>query len=492
MDIATLLAKLNPLLSAPENNLDDILKLLHKNDRLAEYEVARFVVAEKVRPFIDGLLTHLNEEKRRQGLDCARLLLGRSQAASIIRRSQNDVNPRVRRAAQVNMLRLHLDNAQPTEAKKQAKKGKTKAAPKKTLDFPANEKDLLAALSLPNAAALRPLIRAGSGRGAPYVDFEIPKRTGGMRKVSAPRAKLKKAQQVILHKYLDKAKVHDACHGFVSKRSIVTNAAQHVKSAVIVKVDIENFFPSIHYQRVMGLFVKLGARQSIAQQLAALTTYRPKRDDGKVAWPSVLPQGAPTSPMVANLVCARLDARLTGLATKVGAKYTRYADDLTFSFKHPPQVPLGRFLWWVNNILFQEGFTENAKKRRILRPHNQQRITGIVVNEKVHIPREERRKFKAILHNCEKHGIKSQAKDRTDFTSYLLGYASFAHMVQPDLGADWLKRVRALVKKPLRQICNTPLQTPLTSALIYDLLSAGDGSGSGVSNTLALAPDSST
>src|SRR5207248_737574 len=112
----------------------------------------------------------------------------------------------------------------------------------------------------------------------------------------------------------------------------------------------------------------------VANVLAGLTTYRPKLDDGTVVWPGILPQGAPTSPALANLACRRLDARLASLANKVGAVYTRYADDLTFSFAKPPEIRIGRLLWWVDVICEQEGFIERPDKRRILRSKHQQRV----------------------------------------------------------------------------------------------------------------------
>src|SRR5262249_23925357 len=142
--------------------------------------------------------------------------------------------------------------------------------------------------------------------------------------------------------------------------------------------------------------------------VAGLTTYRPKI--GKtVVWPGMLPQGAPTSPALANLACRRLDARLDKLAAKYEATYTRYADDLTFSFAKQPEIRIGRFLWFVDAICEQEGFLERPDKRRILRNKHQQRVTGIVVNNGVHVPRVDRKRFRAILHNCAKHGVKSQA-----------------------------------------------------------------------------------
>jgi retron-type reverse transcriptase len=279
------------------------------------------------------------------------------------------------------------------------------------------------------------------------VEFDIPKASGGVRTLAAPRPALKAIQRTILREMLRVLPTHEAAHGFVPGRSIMTNAAPHVGAALVVKLDLRDFFPSVHYRRVVGLFEQLGYREDVAALLAGLTTHCRLLPDGRPAWPGVLPQGAPTSPVIANLVCRRLDARLTGLSTSVGAVYTRYADDLTFSFPAPPSRGIGRFFWWVEAICQQEGFSENVSKRRILRPSNQQRITGIVVNDGLSVPLEERRRFRATLANCERDGLASQARGRPDFGDYLVGFASYLAMVHPEQGKDLLRRARALAQK---------------------------------------------
>jgi RNA-directed DNA polymerase len=164
-------------------------------------------------------------------------------------------------------------------------------------------------------------------------------------------------------------------------------------------------------------------------------------------WPGLLPQGAPTSPAISNLVCRRLDARLTGLATKLGARYTRYADDLSFSFHDDAadSVDVGRAFWWIDQVLQQEGFAEHPGKRQVLRPHRRQLVTGIVVNEHAAVPREDRRRFRAILNNCRKHGVASQAQGRDDFADYLRGFAAYVNMVSPALGQRFVAEVDELL-----------------------------------------------
>jgi retron-type reverse transcriptase len=288
--------------------------------------------------------------------------------------------------------------------------------------------------------------RPAGARGSFYVEFKIPKRNG-FRTLAAPRPRLKGAQRLLLDSFFNALPLHPAAHGFRPNRSIITNAKPHVGAGLVVKMDLQDFFPSVHYRRVEGLMWKLGHTREVARALARLTTYHSKLPNGRSVQPGVLPQGAPTSPVIANLISKGLDGRLTGLAKKWGAQYTRYADDLTFSFKerHPPK--LERFLWWVNAICQQEGFIENASKRRLLRSGSRQSVTGLVVNEKVSVPRHVRRRFKAILHNVKKNGLAAEARGRKDFAQWFRGMAAYLAMVHPEQGKKWLTEVRAILKK---------------------------------------------
>jgi hypothetical protein len=233
----------------------------------------------------------------------------------------------------------------------------------------------------------------------------------------------------------------------------VTNAAPHLGAAVLLKFDLTDFFPTFHYFRVMGLFASLGypvgvgrfasrdEAREVAPTLARLCTYTtdPRRfGDG------FMPQGAPTSPALSNLVCRALDARLDGLAHRSGGAYTRYADDLTFSFPAGFDK-IGRFRWWVDQVCHQEGFLVNPKKSRVIRRSQRQTVTGIVTNDALRVPRDQRRRFRAILHNCRVHGVASQARGNPGFADYLRGFASYLHMVHPEEGADLLRQVDALL-----------------------------------------------
>jgi retron-type reverse transcriptase len=316
-----------------------------------------------------------------------------------------------------------------------------------------------------NLAALRKLLDIRSARqlgyfllatdqdDGPYTKFTIPKRDGTEREICAPKPQLRWVQRQILDKILAKVPVHDAAHGFIPGRSIVTNALPHKGAQLLVKFDLTDFFPTIHYYRVLGLFASLGyyvgdARFGSADDnthtaptLARLCCYTPAPGTWGNA---LLPQGAPASPAISNLVCRRLDARLEGLAQRNGGVYTRYADDLTFSFRDD-SVNLGRFRWWVDQVCHQEGFFVNQQKFRVIRASQRQVVTGIVVNDELRVPRRERRRFRAILHNCRKHGVESQARGRPQFTAYLRGYASYIHMVDPEEGAELLQQVEDLL-----------------------------------------------
>lgn len=298
------------------------------------------------------------------------------------------------------------------------------------------------------------LLLATDHENGPYTKFTIPKRDGSEREICAPKPALRAVQRKILDKILAKVPTHEAAHGFVPGRSTVTNAQPHQGAELLLKFDLKDFFPTIHYYRVLGLFTSLGyyladlkfgsedSSKRVAPVLARLCCYTPNPFHWRRA---VMPQGAPTSPALSNLICRGLDARLHGLAQANEGIYTRYADDLTFSFPKQP-LDLGRFRWWVDQICHQEGFLVNQQKFRVIRRSQRQSVTGIVVNDTLRIPRPQRRLFRAILHNCHKHGVDSQARGRPGFRDYLRGYASYIHMVHPEEGQELLAQVNALLE----------------------------------------------
>jgi hypothetical protein len=449
---------------APDK-LERINKLFADPRAPAEFQVGRHFVSRMLAPNVEAQIASLDPDDRKTAIASARLVFAKSHAARMLRHVFHDPDASVRGLARRTMRKLGLEELTPPALRGSGRGGPSAWAfgifasdwvPQRKPKKPARV-DALAKYKLPPLKTvgdvqklvgvddLDPLMRAGTGPGSGYVEFEIAKAKGGTRRIAAPRQTLRKVQRIILDQILARVPMHDACHGFVEGRSTVTNARPHQGAALVVKLDLKDFFPTVHYRRVRGLFKHLGYSETVAAALAGLTTYRPKLDNGDVVWPGILPQGAPTSPALANLACRRLDRRLAQLAAKYGATYTRYADDLTFSFREMPDIKLGRFLWWVDGICQQEGFIERTDKRRILRRKHQQRVTGIVVNAGVHVPRADRKRFRAILHNCKKHGVASQARGRTDFEAYLAGYAAYVHMVDPELGKQWIAEVDRLL-----------------------------------------------
>ncbi|MFW6162978.1 MAG: reverse transcriptase family protein, partial [Planctomycetota bacterium] len=218
-----------------------------------------------------------------------------------------------------------------------------------------------------------------------YITFAVPKTTGGYRVLYAPKARLKQAQRWVHRRILDRVPLPDAVHGFAHGRSIHTNAAQHAGQAMVLTADLENFFPSITYRRVRGIFQAIGYGEEVAIALGLLCTVKPAPKVCEFLGGQhhrLLPQGAPTSPTLANLACRRLDARLGGLARAFGCTYTRYADDLTFSGDEAFERALPRFLPLLRRIIDEEGFRVNRRKMHFARRGARQRVTGLVVNDR--------------------------------------------------------------------------------------------------------------
>ena len=288
-----------------------------------------------------------------------------------------------------------------------------------------------------------------------YQRFMLPKKTGGERLISAPMPRLKRAQYWVLDTILSKIPLHEAAHGFVTGRSIVTNAAPHVGRDVVVNFDLKDFFPTLTWRRVKGKFRGLGYSEPVATALALICT-EPDVDelelDGQRLFaqrgPRRLPQGAPTSPALTNLICSRLDARLTGLAGRLGFTYTRYADDMTFSASGEASAKTGALLKYVEEIVTSEGFTVHPGKTRVMRKHRRQEVTGLVVNERLAAPRDVLRRFRALLHQIEASG--PDGKRWGGGGNVLLaavGFAQFVRMVDGETGAPLLAKAKALAAR---------------------------------------------
>ena len=276
-----------------------------------------------------------------------------------------------------------------------------------------------------------------------YHRYDVPKKSGGTRHISAPKPDLKQAQAWVWRDILEKVELHPQAHGFRPRHSIVSNAVPHVGRKVVANLDLKDFFPSITFPRVQGLFRSFGYSPQVSTILALLCTEPPRAVAsirGRRYYVAVderaLPQGACTSPAITNILCRALDRRLQALAAKLGFAYTRYADDLTFSGDDPAAI--GSLLGRVRQIIVDEGFEENAAKGRVMRRSRHQEVTGVTVNQRPKLSRKELRILRAILHNAAKHGLESQNRTgHPNFAAYLKGRVGLACMIDPDRAPAW-------------------------------------------------------
>ncbi|MEW4569028.1 reverse transcriptase family protein [Tautonia sp. JC769] len=312
------------------------------------------------------------------------------------------------------------------------------------LDSP---RDLAEALGLTIAQLRWLAFHRDAATSLHYRRFTIPKRDGSERAIWAPMPTLKAAQHWILRNIAEKLPVHGAAHGFLAGRSILSNARNHVDSAIVVKMDVKDFFPSVTFRRVKGIFRRAGYREQVATLLALICTESPREivEQGKTTYyvalgPRCLPQGAPTSPALTNTLCLRLDRRLDGLARSLGYRYTRYADDLTFSLPrgHEGDPRLGALLGKARRVVESEGFTVRLEKTRVARPGARQQVTGLVVNGDAtpRVPRKLRRQLRAAVHNH----LANRPRPDADSPDRLAGLVSYVSMTDPALGQSLRSR----------------------------------------------------
>jgi len=287
-----------------------------------------------------------------------------------------------------------------------------------------------------------------------YRSTWVPKQAAP-RLLEAPKPRLKSMQRRVLHSVLDRIPPHPNAHGFVPGRSALTGSWDHVQARTVVRFDLESFFASISAGRVYGVFRHLGYAQPVAHVLAGVCTHvtplqvlRAMPDGGPAdarfrlrrrLSAAHLPQGAPTSPALANLCALGLDRRLDGLARAMVATVTRYADDLTFSstFGLDP----GALQRAVGRIVTDEGFSLNASKTRVRGAGSRQLVTGLVVNDHPNVPREQFDRLKAVLYNCVVHGPATQNRSgHPQFRAHLEGRVARVEDVNPAKGQR-LRRV---------------------------------------------------
>jgi len=274
----------------------------------------------------------------------------------------------------------------------------------------------------------------------------LKKPAGGVRLLESPKPRLKQIQRKILDDILTQVPVHPAAHAFRVGHSVSTYVAPHVGQAVVLHIDLRDFFPSIHAARVNATFRTIGYPEQIAGLLTGLCTNSTPtevlnegllRSACEPTWSRLrsphLPQGAPTSPALANLCSFKLDRRLSGLANTASVQYTRYADDLIFSGGRELLKSLPRLRVLIAAILLDEGFEIRQRKTRVMVAGRQQQISGICVNQHANIPRETFDRLKATLHNCWRHGPESQNREgHPHFREHLQGRLAYWSSICPD------------------------------------------------------------
>jgi hypothetical protein len=302
-------------------------------------------------------------------------------------------------------------------------------------------------------ADVRGLERTVDARRLRNYDYDWrPRASGPPRLIERPKRRLKEVQRAILRDVLDAIPPHDAAHGFRPGRSAITNASVHAGRRVVMRFDLEDFFASIRAGRVYGVFRNAGYPEAVAHALAGLcTNVVPRSLD--VADPALarrlatphLPQGAPTSPALANLCAFTLDRRLARLARSFGARYTRYADDLTFSGGRRLLDGAPRLRAGVARVVREEGFALRRDKSSLTTRAGRQRVCGIVVNEHPNVARPEYDRLRALLHEARWRGPAAANRlGREEFAAHVLGRIAWVEALNPRRGAK-LRRQYELV-----------------------------------------------
>ena len=253
------------------------------------------------------------------------------------------------------------------------------------------------------------------------MNYELPKKSGGTRQISAPSPLLKKVQRGLLE-LLYSEDISKAATGFVPGLNIADNAKLHVGNAVVVNADIKSFFPNTTYKQIFNLSFKLAEGQltPVARRLFCEICC----NEGHLA------TGAPTSPVVSNLILRNFDASLLKISSKVGVNYSRYADDITFSGDDAA-------VWMLKplaTILSQNGYELDDKKTNIFRKGRRQSVTGLVVNQDVNIARPLKRKLRAAIHR-RLNGEEATWNGKPISDIALKGHVAFLRMISPEYGA---------------------------------------------------------
>jgi RNA-directed DNA polymerase len=282
----------------------------------------------------------------------------------------------------------------------------------------------------------------------------VSRRSGLPRLIEAPKARLKEIQRWVLHEILNHVPAHDAAHGFTGGRSVLTHAALHTGKAIVLRIDLRDFFASVSAGRVYGIFRALGYGRRLAYTLTGLSsntvptvvwnaTERPPQPHtiqthfwlGRQLATPHLPQGAPTSPALANLAAFALDRRLTGLGSAFNLSYSRYADDLVFSGPRLTDRANRTLLEVAGRIVKEEGFRINQDKSSLRTAAQRQLVTGVVVNAHANVPRPEYDRLKAVLHRMAVDGPDTYDPGRSvDRHAHLRGQVAWVNALNPRRG----------------------------------------------------------
>lgn len=272
-----------------------------------------------------------------------------------------------------------------------------------------------------------------------YKEFDIPKRSGGTRIITAPTGKLKDIQRCISAIVAPYYRTPECVHGFAEGRSVATNARNHTGRNYVLNIDLKDFFPTITYTRVMNSLQELGFNEEVSDIISRLCTI-PMWDERKEMWRNALPQGSPASPLLSNIVCTSLDQRLSALAKRYGVTYSRYADDMTFSSNHSVYSRDGLFFKKLEDIVRSSGFKINEKKTRLQKKGSRQEVTGLIVGEKVNTYRQFTKNLRAAVFHAETNGCTPH-----EFNN-IMGRVSYMAMVK-GTDAPVVKRFRAIMSK---------------------------------------------
>jgi len=300
----------------------------------------------------------------------------------------------------------------------------------------------------PTAERIKEII---DNKGLHYKYYKIPKKNGKFREIDNPSKELKEMQRHILDNILNHISLHECAHGGTEGRSAYTNARLHVGAECVVCLDIKDFFPSISTKKVASE-LKRYVRTPYA--IAELITYKDR-----------IPQGAPTSPCMANIVCIRLDRKLNALARKHDAIYTRYFDDLTFSTKTNKQLP--KIIGMAHSYVKKEGFDLNYEKNRIMRRGSKMVVTSLTVNEKLNVPRKRVRNFRAEVHQSITQGTVGEYDAELP---RLVGFNSFIMGANKKKGKQLLKKIFSIPQNKIREKVIPKSDDINKAAIIIDAL----------------------